>query len=38
VAEHKDSGGRPELVGKKEAAYAACYTKAELYLARRGLL
>lgn len=38
VAEHKDSGGRPELVGKKEAAYAACFTKVELYLARKGLL
>lgn len=38
VAEHKDSGGRPELVGKREAAYSRCYAVIELYLAKRGLL
>lgn len=38
IAEHKDSGGRPELVGKREAAYSACFTRVELYLAKRGLL
>lgn len=38
IGEHKATGGRPELVGKREAAYSACYTKAQLYLSRKGLL
>lgn len=37
VSEHKASGGRPELIGKRETAYAVCYTKAELYLSRKRL-
>lgn len=38
VAAHKDSGGRPELIGKKEAAYSSCYTKMQLYLSKKGVL
>lgn len=38
IAEHKDSQGRPELIGKRESAYSACYSKVEIVLAKAGLL
>lgn len=38
VAEHKANNGRPELIGKRESAYSQCYTKVQLYLAKRNLL
>lgn len=38
VAAHKDSGGRPELIGKKETAYSSCYTKIQLYLSKKRVL
>lgn len=38
VAEHKANGMRPELVGKRESAYAQCFTQVQLYLAKKGLL
>lgn len=38
LAEHRANGGRPEQVGKKEAAYARCYNVIELYLAKKRLL
>ena len=38
VAEHRDNNLRPEHIGKRESAYAQCYTKMQLYLAKRGLL
>lgn len=38
VAEHRDNNARPELIGKKESAYAQCMGKVELYLAKKRLL
>lgn len=38
VVEHRDNNMRPELIGKRESAYAQCYTKVLLYLAKKGLL
>jgi hypothetical protein len=38
VAEHRDNNARPELIGKRESAYAQCYTKVELWLAKKQLL
>lgn len=38
VVEHRDNNMRPELIGKRESAYSQCYTKVQLYLARRNLL
>lgn len=38
VSEHKDNNTRPELIGKREAAYSQCYTKMQLFLAKRNLL
>ncbi len=38
VKEHRDNNMRPELIGKRESAYAQCYTKVQLYLAKKGLL
>lgn len=38
ISEHKTVGLRPELVGKRESAYARCRKDLELYLAKRGLL
>lgn len=38
VSEHRDNSMRPELVGKRESAYAQCYGKVELYLAKKKLL
>lgn len=35
LAEHKANGGRPELVGKNQAVYAACYNRVELWLAKK---
>lgn len=38
IVEHRDNNMRPELIGKRESAYSQCYTKVQLYLARRNLL
>lgn len=38
VSEHRDNNLRPELIGKRESAYSQCYTKVQLYLAKKGLL
>lgn len=38
VVEHRDNNMRPELIGKRESAYSQCYTKVQLYLAKRNLL
>lgn len=38
VVEHRDNNMRPELIGKRESAYGQCYTKMQLYLAKRNLL
>lgn len=38
ISEHKHNNLRPELIGKRESAYAQCYNKVELYLAKQGLL
>jgi hypothetical protein len=38
VKEHKENNMRPELIGKREGAYALCYTKVFLYLAKKKLL
>lgn len=38
VTEHRDNNARPELIGKRESAYSACYGKVELWLAKRQLL
>lgn len=38
VREHKNNNARPELIGKRESAYSQCYTKIQLYLARKKLL
>ncbi len=38
VVEHRDNNMRPELIGKRESAYNQCYTKIQLYLAKRNLL
>lgn len=38
IAEHRDNHARPDLIGKRESAYSACYTRMELYLAKRGLV
>jgi hypothetical protein len=38
VSEHKDNNARPELIGKRESAYSQCFTKVQLYLAKRNLL
>lgn len=38
VNEHRNNNMRPELIGKRESAYAQCYTKVQLYLAKRNLL
>lgn len=35
VSEHKGSGLRPELVGKRESAYSQCHTLMQLYLVRK---
>lgn len=37
VTAHRDNNSRPDLIGKRESAYAQCYTKVELFLARRAL-
>ena len=38
VKEHKENNMRPELIGKREGAYALCYTKVFLHLAKKKLL
>jgi hypothetical protein len=38
VNEHRDNGLRPEQIGKRESAYAQCYMKLQLHLAKQGLL
>lgn len=38
VVEHRDNNMRPELIGKRESAYAQCYTRMQLYLAKKSLL
>lgn len=38
VSEHRDNNMRPELIGKRESAYGQCFTKVQLYLARKNLL
>lgn len=38
VREHKDNNSHPEYVGKKDSAYAQCYDKVVIYLARQGKL
>lgn len=38
IAEHKANNARPELIGKRESAYSQCYTKVQLYLAKKNLL
>lgn len=38
VVEHRDNNMRPELIGKRESAYGQCYTRLELYLAKKGVL
>jgi hypothetical protein len=38
VVEHRDNNMRPELIGKRESAYNQCYTKVQLYLAKKNLL
>lgn len=38
VVEHRDNNMRPELIGKRESAYSQCYTKMQLYLAKKNLL
>lgn len=38
VVEHRDNNTRPELIGKRESSYSQCYTKIQLYLAKRGQL
>lgn len=38
LSEHRAAQLRPEIVGKKEAAYARCYNVIELYLARKRLI
>ncbi len=37
ISEHKENLMKPELTGKKEGAYSKCYSKVQLYLARRGM-
>ncbi len=36
VAEHRYGNSRPEIIGKQESAYNACYAKIQLYLAKAG--
>lgn len=38
VNEHRNNNMRPEFIGKRESAYAQCYTRVQLYLAKRNLL
>lgn len=38
VVEHRDNNMRPELIGKRESAYSQCFTKLQLYLAKKNLL
>lgn len=38
VIEHRDNNMRPELIGKRESAYSACYLRMQLYLAKLGKL
>jgi hypothetical protein len=38
VVEHRDNNMRPELIGKRESAYNQCYTRIQLYLAKKNLL
>jgi hypothetical protein len=38
IAEHKTHNGRPELIGKQVSAYSQCYTKVQLFLAKKNLL
>lgn len=38
ITEHRDNNMRPELTGKRESAYSQCYTKIQLYLAKKNLL
>lgn len=38
VIEHRDNNMRPELIGKRESAYRQCYTRIQLYLAKKNLL
>lgn len=38
VVEHRDNNLRPEVIGKRESAYAQTYNIMQLYLARKGLL
>lgn len=38
IAEHKANNARPELIGKRESAYSQCYTKLQLFLAKKNLL
>lgn len=38
AAEHRSAGDRPELVGKRDSAYSQCYTRVQLYLAKKRLL
>ncbi len=38
VVEHRDNNMRPELIGKRESAYSACYLRVQLYLAKLGKL
>ncbi len=38
IAEHRENNMKPELIGKRESAYNQCYTKIQLYLAKKSLL
>lgn len=38
VVEHRDNNMRPELIGKRESAYSACYLRVQLFLAKMGKL
>lgn len=38
VSEHRKTGAKPERIGKSESVYNQCYSKVELYLARKNLL
>lgn len=38
VREHRENNQRPDILGKRESAWAQCFTKMQLFLARKGLL
>lgn len=37
ISEHRENLMKPELTGKKESAYSRCYSKVQLYLAKKGV-